>query len=89
MAKNTNRSKRKVSRHHIRPRSRIKRGDKNKDNLVTLDAEFHSNWHRMFENMTVAEAHRFIDLVMVPGKRWDNSSLYRLRKEIMEEESDD
>jgi len=60
---------------------------KNKDvnNVVLLDQEFHVNWHRLFENMTVAEAHKFIDRVMVPGHEWTSGRLHWLRDEIMDE----
>ena len=77
--------KRTTTRHHIEPRSRLRMRDKNKDNVVELDKEFHKNWHQMFENMTVAEVHRFIDRVMTPGERWTYGRLWWLRNEVIDE----
>ncbi|MBT7914984.1 hypothetical protein HN588_13870 [Candidatus Bathyarchaeota archaeon] len=85
MAKNTHRPGRKVNKHHIIPKSRTRRGNKDKDNVVELDKEFHVDWHKLFENMTVAEVHRFIDRVMVPGRNWTSGRLHWLREEIMDE----
>jgi hypothetical protein len=85
MAKGKRKPGRKVSKHHIVPRSRSTRKDKDKNNVVELDKEFHVNWHRLFENMTVAEVHKFIDQVMMPGHAWTSGRLHWLREEIMDQ----
>ncbi len=85
MAHGKNRPGRKMTRHHILPSSRRRRGNNDHNNIVMLDQEFHVNWHKLFENMTVAEVHRFIDRVMTPGERWTNGRLHWLRDEIMDQ----
>lgn len=85
MAKGTRKPGRKTSRHHLVPRSRSTRKNKDLNNIVELDREFHNHWHRLFLNMTVAEVHRFIDQVMVPGGNWTSGRLHWLRDEIMDE----
>lgn len=66
--------------HHVRPSSRNGGGH---NNLVLLPVEFHANWHKLFVNMTVAEAHAFIDEVMTPGSEWSYKRLDQLRRHIM------
>lgn len=69
-----------MSAHHIRPSSR---GGGGRNNLVLLPTEFHATWHKLFVNMTVAEAHAFIDIVMVPNVEWTYKELERMRRRIM------
>lgn len=81
MAKRKLRSRdRSMDAHHIIPRSR---GGGNWDNMVLLPIDFHSNWHRLFINMTVEEIHQFIDLLMVPDRAWTYKDIDRLRRQIM------
>jgi hypothetical protein len=70
----------KQDRHHIRPRSRE---GSSRNNIVVLPAAWHAMWHAMFVNMTVAEAHDFIDQVMVPDTEWTYKALSQLRERIM------
>jgi len=88
MSKGRNKPGRKTSRHHLVPKSRSTRGNKDLNNIVELDAEFHVGWHRLFENLTVREVHRFIDRVMQPGQHWTSGRLHWLRDEIMDETLD-
>lgn len=71
------------NRHHLRPRSR---GGRNRNNLVQLPIYFHNSWHYLFGNLTVAEAHAFIDEVMVAGKKWTKQEIETLRNKFKEEE---
>lgn len=66
--------------HHIRPSSRNGGG---RNNLVMLPVEFHANWHKLFVNMTIDEAHAFIDEVMRPDTSWTYKALDQLRRHIM------
>lgn len=68
--------------HHIRPTSR---GGGSRDNLVVLPIEFHANYHKLFANMTLEEAIRFLRVVMQPGYEWNYKSLDQLRRRIMED----
>lgn len=68
--------------HHIRPTSR---GGGSRDNIVVLPVEFHANYHKLFANLTLEEAIRFLRVVMQPGYEWNYKSLDRLRRQIMEE----
>lgn len=70
-----------LNAHHVCPTSR---GGGNRDNLVVLPVEFHANWHKLFANLTVAEAHRFIDIVMQPGHEWSYKDLDRVRRLMIE-----
>lgn len=83
MAKRTN-------RHHIRPRSRFPpdtpKEDKDRDNIVELDEEFHRAWHRVMGNLTPEEAHEFIDIIMTPNTVWSGRKIHHLRKSIRNKE---
>lgn len=70
----------KRDRHHIVPRSR--RGGSRR-NIVVLPAEWHACWHALFANMTVAEVHEFVDLVMVPDVEWTARQLRSLQLRIV------
>ncbi len=67
--------------HHIRPQSR---GGKDGNNLVTLPEKFHQALHTMFGNLTPEESVRFIEEVLMPGKKWTNATLEQLRNLIKE-----
>lgn len=69
--------------HHIRPTSR--QGG-SRDNLVVLPVEFHANYHKLFANLTLEEAIRFLRIVMQPGYEWNYKSLDQLRRRLMEGE---
>ena len=70
--------------HHIIPRSRVMpRCDKNAQNTVVWDASYHDCWHRMFENMTVWEIHRFIDIVSKDGGHWTRRDFRSLQDKLM------
>jgi len=84
--KNSSRSK--ITRHHIVPRSRLSGGDKDRNNIVELDQDFHRLWHQLFVNMTVDEVHKFIDRVMKPGHKWTRTQLKWLREEVTDESAD-
>lgn len=71
-----------MSVHHIIPTSR---NGGARHNLVLLPVEFHQRWHQLFANMTVAEAHAFIDIVMIPGVEWSYKELDLMRRRIMGE----
>ncbi len=75
--------RRRQTRHHIQPRSRIPDGqDKDHDNIVELDDEWHRCWHYLMENLTVDEAIEMIRQVMIPGERWTYTDLRKLRNKV-------
>jgi len=74
--------KKKSDRHHIRCRSR---GGRNHHNMVTLPISWHRGWHSLFGNLTVAEAHTMIDIVMQPDTRWTTGQLYELMERLKDE----
>ena len=67
------------SRHHIRPRVR---GGGRRRNIVVLPSMFHQSYHHLFQSLTVAEVHVFIDEVMQPDREWTYKQLSELRKRI-------
>ena len=78
--KKARRKSRRQNRHHILAQSRIPDGeDKDADNIVMLDADFHAMWHTMFSNLTVEEVHDFIDLIMQPDQLITRKTMERLR----------
>ncbi len=81
-----------TNKHHIKPQSRFtgraSKLDKDRDNIVEWDKEFHSAWHYLFENMTLEEIHQFIDRINQPGSRWSKTRLRLAREETKEVESD-
>lgn len=62
----------KPSYHHLLS---VSRGGQKRGNLVKLPRGFHSLWHQVFANLTVSEAHQFINLVMVAGTQWTYETL--------------
>ncbi len=67
------------NRHHVNPRSR---GGKDENNIVSLPVNFHQAWHLMFDNLTVQEAHRLIDLVMVANTEHSGQDIENLRQQL-------
>jgi len=80
----------KLTKHHINPASRLKENggdlevDTGEDNITYWYHTFHFSWNDVFGNLTVAEAHRLIDLVNVPGTSWGYKALEKLREGIKE-----
>ncbi len=74
------------NKHHVRPRSR---NGKDANNIVSLPASWHLAWHVCFDNLTVEEAHRLIDLVMVAGKEFSGQDIENLRQKLKEPVSDE
>lgn len=50
---------------------------------MRLPRDFHAQWHSLFGNMTVGEAHDFMDAVMRGGLSWTHDDLDALRARIM------
>lgn len=67
------------NKHHKIPRSR---GGKDENNIVSLPANFHQAWHVLFDNLTVQEAHRLIDMVMVAGHEHSGQDIENLRQQL-------
>ena len=74
------------NRHHKIP---LSRGGKDANNIVSLPASWHLAWHVCFDNLTVQEAHRLIDMVMIPGKEFSGQDIENLRQKLKEPESDE
>lgn len=74
------------NRHHILAKSRH---GKDTNNIVSLPASWHLAWHVCFDNLTVQEAHRLIDLVMVAGKEFSGQDIENLRQKLKEPVSDE
>lgn len=75
-----------TNRHHLTPQSRILDGyDKDKDNIVEWDCEFHDLYHRVFGNLTPSEAKRFIDIITQPNDKWTLHRLKKLRERMTEQ----
>ena len=71
-----------MNKHHVKPRSRVKRKDKNTNNIVGWDLRFHDYWHRCFSNLTVLEIIEFIITISTPGTRWTQQDLQKLKRKI-------
>lgn len=67
------------NRHHLLPRSR---GGKDANNIVHLPVNFHQAWHVCFDNLTVQEAHRLIDIVMVANTEHSGQDIENLRQKL-------
>lgn len=80
------RKKTQPNRHHIRPRSRFPNGtnkdEKDKDNVVELDRDWHDAWHYMYGNATPAEVCKAINIIMQPDTRWTYGAIKRLLEEL-------
>lgn len=77
--------RRRPTKHHITPQSRLNCSDKDTNNIVMLDDSFHKAWHSMFENLTVDEAIAMIRIVMISGKHWNYTDLRKLRNRLRRE----
>jgi len=83
-------TRKKLSAHHIVPRSRIPDGeDIDFDNIVYLDERFHNHWHAIFGNMKNSEIILFIDEVMKVGYFFTNKDLEKIRNRLKKEVDDD
>jgi hypothetical protein len=84
---NHNGNGRKITRHHLVPRSRG--GRDKKDNIVKIPDRYHESWHRFFGNLTPKEAIHFIKKIfMGRGRRkskWTMEELYDLQLEIQKQ----
>lgn len=67
-----------LSKHHILP---ISRGGRDKD-VVFLPCKVHDAYHRLFSNLTLEEAHTFLDVLMTPGVRWYGNTIMDLQCKI-------
>jgi len=70
---------RRMSKHHIRPRSRGGKG------VVLIPSSFHEAWHELFDNMTNSEINIFVEkltTMMPKRKEIDYKEIYNLRKKI-------
>lgn len=72
-------------RHHIKPKSR---GGGRRKNLVVLPVTFHRAWHAVFQDLTLEEAHRFMEIVMNSDISWTSKELHYLRERIKDESSE-
>lgn len=82
------RKRKRLTRHHIFPRSRGGNGDKG--NVIKLPDWYHQTWHDLFGNLTAEEAIKFIAIVF-RGKGlkrfkpiWTFEELCALRVEIQQ-----
>ena len=67
-----------LTAHHICPTSR---GGTNQT-IVHLPNKFHQALHFLFGNMTGEESMAFLQIILVPGKRWTMADLQKLREKI-------
>jgi len=82
MAKKKKKKKSLLTRHHTLPSSRsLTSSDWS---VVLLPAKFHQAFHYLFGNLTIEETHKFLDIVLVPGKAWTHKKLMCLIESIKE-----
>jgi len=80
------RNGRKMTRHHIIPRSRG--GGDIEKNISRIPDRYHVAWHEFFGNMTPKEAIVYIRRLFIEkGKKmkWKSKDMYRLQIEIQAE----
>lgn len=81
-----------LTKHHIKPTSRFgenaSQTEKDKDNIVKWDKQFHQRWHTLFSNLTLSEIHAFIDIVSEAGREWTSKDLHVLKNEIKAQNGD-
>lgn len=72
-----------VNHHHLIPRSR--RGQDLPSNLLLIKVMRHRNWHKMWQNRTLLEIIRLLELVddkkFHPSPQWKNIFGNKTRKE--------
>ena len=72
--------------HHLIPRSR--RGQNLDSNLLLIDMVKHKNWHKMWQNRTLLEIIRLLELVdekkFNPSPQWGNIFGKKSLKEAIE-----
>jgi hypothetical protein len=77
----------KLTRHHIIPRSR---GGGNGENVVEIPTHQHECWHAFFGNLNPIEAIEFIEIVFLgkgrrkKKKKWTQEDLYKLQIKMQE-----
>lgn len=78
-------AKKKLTRHHICPRSRMEEVgiEANELNLVRWDETFHQRWHVLFDNMTPDEIINFIRIITMPGYEWTAADIEQQKALIM------
>ena len=75
----------KLTKHHIKPRSR---GGGNGDNIVLIPLRIHEAWHTIFGNLTLQEVYQFIEIVFESKGRkrrkrsWTAEELYKLQLKL-------
>ncbi len=78
----------KLTKHHIKPRSR---GGGNGDNIVLIPLRIHEAWHTIFGNLTLQEVYQFIEIVFEgkgrkrKKKSWTAEELYKLQLKLQTE----
>jgi len=72
MSKNANN---RLTKHHILPISR----DRSSNEIVLLPYVIHTAYHRVFSNLTLREAHIFLDVLMRPNRRWHINDIVNLQ----------
>lgn len=75
---------RKLSKHHIKPRSR--NGDNSERNLVYWDETYHRAYHVLFSNLTLQEAIQMLIITSTATTQWDRRKLEELRIALKGEE---
>ena len=73
-----------MNKHHILPQSRDRKKDKDTDNIVMWDEQFHCDFHALFDNMTIQEVYEFLAVITEPGTQWDSEAIKYLKKQIKE-----
>ena len=80
---------REETRHHLIPQSRFPKGttqeEKDDDNIVMLDDDFHKSLHFISGNLTPGELYHFLGIVLRPGQVWTHDDLRNLRQRIKRE----
>lgn len=75
-----------MNRHHCIPKSRIEDWcEKDENNIVHWDKEFHSRYHWLFGTLMPEEIVRFLNLLNTPGTKWTKQDIIDLRERIIAE----
>jgi hypothetical protein len=89
--KNGSSNGRKMTKHHILPRSRGGNGNGEKCNIIRIPQRLHESWHVLFGNMTIEETMEFIEIVFQGRglrkikKSWTGNDLYELQLNLQKE----
>ena len=76
--KKKTKDRKRLTRHHSFPRSR----GGTDESIVLLPNKFHQAFHYLFGNLTIEETHRFLDIVLVPGRSWTGQQLSQLIEQL-------